>query len=552
MEPERIGPFLVKKRIGSRRGERVYVAFQEAQQRKVLLRFLRLPRKLPKADAIEKVQQEVGLLKKLRHPNLQRVLGAGVHEDAIFLAYEHQGGEQLSAILSRRQRLPADLVVEYGRQIADMTRYLHQCKMTHASLTPGNLLVQLDHTVQLSGVRLSKEKLRRWDARKRTDPELAAYLAPEHFEQGSSLRGDLYSIGVILFEMLAGRLPFDPDTISRMAKKKREVTPPNVIEEVLDCPVWLGDLVTRLLQPNAKKRPYSSNEVCLAFEEIRRVDKESAGAAAEIAGTFNAINAGIDKSTAALLLGTGPRESEASTTLLPSIVFLVVGLLMMVGMGVWMAQPVSPEKLLEENRQRLESKDLQKWFAVTHAMKPLMESDSEFADDATRLYFDAKRKLLLDLASRGTRGAALHSIEVQQFCRAYQDEQDGNIEAAASQYRTLMQSLHGNDQHQHVFELAKERLAGLASEVVLPESPEALLELIQKMLLASSPQELQLAKRVLGKIYLENAGEPNRERIASLAEKALSVVDERQQRANGASEPKDGGQPNPDPTGNEE
>ena len=114
MENTRVGPFLIIKRLGKNRRQEVFHARQTEQDRDVALKFIQWPKKITLEQALEKVQREVDRLKQLRHENLARTFGAGVHQERIFFASELIKGESLASILMRRGRLATDLVVEYG------------------------------------------------------------------------------------------------------------------------------------------------------------------------------------------------------------------------------------------------------------------------------------------------------------------------------------------------------------------------------------------------------------------------------------------------------
>ena len=133
MENTRVGPFLIIKRLGKNRRQEVFHARQTEQDRDVALKFIQWPEKIALEQALEKVQREVDRLKQLRHENLARTFGAGVHEERIFFASEMIKGESLASILMRRGRLATDLVVEYGGQIAEILRYV-PVSYTHLTL----------------------------------------------------------------------------------------------------------------------------------------------------------------------------------------------------------------------------------------------------------------------------------------------------------------------------------------------------------------------------------------------------------------------------------
>ena len=162
MENTYVGPFLIVKKLGSRR-QKVYHARQTEQDRDVALKFISVPPSVEWAKALDKINREVIELQKLQHPNLVKVYGAGVDDDRIFFATELIDGESLTSILSRRGKLTPDLVVEYGRQISEVLRYLHAKDLIHSKLTPEKILVTPDHRIKITDLRLNRSKRRRWD-----------------------------------------------------------------------------------------------------------------------------------------------------------------------------------------------------------------------------------------------------------------------------------------------------------------------------------------------------------------------------------------------------
>ena len=97
MENTRVGPFLIIKRLGNNRRQRVYQARQIKQEKDVALKFISVPPSVDWNKAVDKINLEVRVLQKLRHPNLVRIYGAGVADNNIFLAHELVAGESLTS-----------------------------------------------------------------------------------------------------------------------------------------------------------------------------------------------------------------------------------------------------------------------------------------------------------------------------------------------------------------------------------------------------------------------------------------------------------------------
>lgn len=528
MENTRVGPFLIIRRLGKNRRQQVFHARQTEQDRDVALKFIQWPKKIALEQALEKVQREVVRLKELRHENLARTFGAGVHEDKIFFASEMIKGESLASILTRRGRLATDLVVEYGRQIAEILKYLHSEKQVLGRLTPEKLMVTSDHKVKLIDPRVSRANRLRWDAPKRPQPEVAAYLAPEQFSEGPSERADFYSLGVILFEMTSGQLPVDPDNLGRMIRQKQEKAAPSVAERVMDCPVWLDKMIALLLQPRAKDRPYSANAVVMAFDEIKKLDATKKGAAAQIAGSFNPLNAGRDKSEAKRVLGRkASARQEPSEPFYQTIPFLVLALLSTAAVAIWFALPPSAGDLVARSRSLVESSNSADWQTASASMKRVMESKSKFASQAEEIYLQAQRKTLLDLAKRGMKNRSFHSPATRTFVDAYALEQNEETEKAKSLYVELVRTVDPTGSKVHIYLEARDRFRKLAGKIKLPETEEMLLVLVEQAKQARTERELAFAKRVLTRIYVEKSGEPEFENVVEEAKLTLDLVQEK-------------------------
>lgn len=528
MENTRVGPFLIIKRLGKNRRQQVFHARQTEQDRDVALKFIQWPKEIPLEQALEKVQREVARLRELRHENLARTFGAGVHEEKIFFASEMVKGESLASILTRRGRLATDLVVEYGRQIAEVLRYIQSEKLVLGRLTPEKLMVTSDHKVKLIDPRVSRANRRMWDAPKRPQPEVAAYLAPEQFNEGPSERADFYSLGVILFEMTSGQLPLEPDNIGRLIRQKKEMAAPSVAEHVMDCPVWLDKMIAQLLEANPKNRPYSAKAIVLAFDEIKNLDATKKGAAAHLAGNFNPLNAGHDKSEAKRVLGTkASSPHELKEPFYQTVPFLAAALMLTAAVAIWFALPPNSGDLVIRSRSLVESSSPSDWETASASMKRVMESKSKFSSQAEEIYIEARRKLLLDLAKRGMKSSNFHSPATRTFVDAYALEQDKETEKAKSLYAELVRTVDPAGSKAHIHLEAKDRYKNLAGKIKLPETEEMLLALVGQAKLARTERELDFAKRILTRIYVEKSGERDLENVVEAAKATLDLVQQK-------------------------
>lgn len=524
MENSYVGPFLIVKKLGSRR-QKVYLARQTEQDRDVALKFISFPPSIEWTTALEKIEREVKELQKLQHPNLVKVYGAGVDDERIFFATELIDGEALSSILSRRGKLAPDLVVEYGRQIAEFLRYLHSKDLIHSKLNPEKILVTSDHRLKITDLRLNRSKRRRWDTTRQHKLEIAAYMAPEQYTEGATQKSDFYALGVILFEMLTGKLPYEPDTVKRMTKMKMNAPVPSVATCVMNCPIWLDKIVSQMLSPDPRTRPHSARAIAMAFEEIKNIDATQQAAVTQLTGGFNPLTAGQDKTEARRLLGykKPKRKKDDDTLFFQRVPFQIGALLLIVAITVYFLIPPSAEQIIEDAGVMVRSNDPDLWDEARYKLQPIMDGGGEYAAAAEKLYYLSRRQSLVLNAENGL----IHRLQnenVQEFGKAVLLQQDGHNAEASEIYSQLVAEVDPDGNNRHVYHESKSRLASLSQREDLPTDISELSDLIAIARDASTPGQLQAAHNRLARIVIEFAGEDGYETIVAIAAEQLQII----------------------------
>ena len=529
MENTHVGPFFIIKKLGTSRRQKVYHARQTEQGRDVALKFISVPPTVEWGVALDRIEREVNELQKLKHQNLVEVYGAGVSDDnKIFFATELVEGESLATILSRRGKLTTDLVVEYGQQIAKVLRYLHSLDLIHSKLTPEKILVTPDHQVKVSDLRLNRSNRRRWDVTKQRKLDIAAYMAPEQFSEGASQKSDFYSLGVILFEMLTGKLPYPLDTMSRMRRQKLNSPVPSVATHLLNCPIWLDKIVSQMLSPDPKKRPHSAHAISKAFDEIKNIDATKKAAVSQVSGGFNPLTAGQDKSEAQRLLGMKKKKKkEAELPFYQRTPFQVAALVAILAFTAFMVLvPKSQQKIVDEVKTLVESNESSKWNQARVKIGPVMNGDGPLASEAEDLYYRSFRKSLVYHAEQG-RSTRLDTENVQLFSKAIRLEQNDDPSEAIKIYGDLVATIDPDGKERHVYQECEARLQRFNESQELPKGHDRLGELINKARGASSSEQLVKAHDLLVRIQLQFAGEAGYGGIVNQASRELEIVKEK-------------------------
>ncbi|HEY2774320.1 MAG TPA: serine/threonine-protein kinase [Candidatus Binatia bacterium] len=193
-------------------------------------------------------EEEIGL--KLDHPGVVRII-APESKSRLYLAMEFVAGESLRDRLKREGRLSIEEAVRIGIAIADILEYLHCAGIVHRDLKPENTMLLADGSIKLLDFGIALDSSRRALEWKGLSQSVGTpdYMAPEqtHGNPGDA-RSDLYSLGVILYEMLAGHVPVSQP-------------PPPLALERPEVPPALGQIVMQALAESPSRRPQRALEL---------------------------------------------------------------------------------------------------------------------------------------------------------------------------------------------------------------------------------------------------------------------------------------------------
>ena len=246
----------------------VYRAFDRFLHREVALKVLR-PDRLS-AGALLRLRREAAVARDVVHPRVVRIFDIEEAGETVFLTMEIVAGGSLVDRLARHspaKPVAIDDAVRWATQALEGLAALHALGILHRDLKPGNLLLTADDEVKLSDFGLALH-LDRDETRATTHESILGtleYLSPEQaLGQPVDARSDLYSIGVVLFEMVAGRLPFvTQSSLGSLLERLRQDATPDLTGLRADTPSWLAAVVRRLLERDPVRR-YPSAEAVLA------------------------------------------------------------------------------------------------------------------------------------------------------------------------------------------------------------------------------------------------------------------------------------------------
>lgn len=225
-------------------------------------------------QAIEMQRRAAWIGRQVSHPHLLPILSANVQEAPFYLVSPRLHGKTLSALLEQVGPLPLPVTLWITRQVVEALTALHESAgMIHADVKPSNIMVSPEgHATLIDlGFAHSPTEARHWSSRAVVGT--LNYVAPEILTSclAASTASDLYSVGVTLYEMIAGRLPFDASGPDELARLHREMAPGFVRHCAPQMPKEAASLVHRLLAKDPLRRPDSAAEVA---EELIRLEIE--------------------------------------------------------------------------------------------------------------------------------------------------------------------------------------------------------------------------------------------------------------------------------------
>ncbi|HEY1188476.1 MAG TPA: serine/threonine-protein kinase, partial [Gemmata sp.] len=303
---QQIGPFEIESELGSGAMGTVYKAKFHRSAEKVVPVALKVVALglLGNEGAMARFDREANILKQLKHPNIVRLIAHGkINKSNPYIAMEFIDGEPLDRVLARRGKLGWEEVAAYGKQLAEALQYAHDKGIIHRDLKPSNLMITKDGALKLTDFGIAKDT----DVTALTGANstigTAAYMSPEQCKGDRNLsnKSDLYSLGIVFFELLTGRKPFTAETTVEMFLKHVNEKAPRIGKFANELPPKFESLILQLLEKDKDNRPVDAAWVARMIGEIEEdaFARKSAGLSVAQARTAKPVNQAGDKMDAA-------------------------------------------------------------------------------------------------------------------------------------------------------------------------------------------------------------------------------------------------------------
>jgi serine/threonine-protein kinase len=282
------GRYRLERRLGVGGMSTVQLAFDTRLERYVAVKLL--AEHLAEDDGfVQRFRREALAAARLVHPNVVQVYDFGTDDASSrqFIAMEYVEGKSGAELLREHGRLPAQEVVDLCAQACRGLDYAHRNGVVHRDIKPGNLLRNPEGIVKIADFGIAKAADDSDITRVGSVIGTAAYLAPEQARgEPAGPASDLYALGVVAYQLIAGRLPYQGASLTDLARQQEEGPPTDVAQLVPDCSPALSAAIMRALVADPGQRYPAAPDMERALRDgLRGVAPASGEATVALPGT---------------------------------------------------------------------------------------------------------------------------------------------------------------------------------------------------------------------------------------------------------------------------
>src|SRR5207253_6675389 len=250
----------------------VYRAFDRELQEAVAIKTLRPESLAGDGVALERFKQEIRLARKIAHRNVVRTYDLGEVNGTYYLTMEYVEGTSLKQLIGVRGQLPLPVTLTIGKQLCRALEVAHAEGVIHRDIKPQNIVVEPSGFLKVMDfgiARLANPPQGKGLTEAGTAIGTPDYMSPEQIS-GAELdpRSDLYATGVVLFECLTGRVPFDAETTWALVAKHLEEEPPDPRNLNAEVPGELATVILKAMAKNPADRYATASEMHDALARI--------------------------------------------------------------------------------------------------------------------------------------------------------------------------------------------------------------------------------------------------------------------------------------------
>ncbi len=277
--PQTLGKYQLLQEIGRGGMGAVYKAYDPFLDRTVAIKLL-APHLVWEKDFVERFLREARAAARLRHPNIIEIHDVGQEGSNYYFVMAYMPGSSLKELTARQSRLPPAKALPILRQLADALDYIHAKGLVHRDVKPANIMFdERDQAVLMDFGIVKAAQESRLTA---TGSSIGTphYMSPEQIQgQPVDARTDQYALGIIAFELLTGRVPFDADTTTAILYKHVNAPPPSATACCPDLPSAIETVLNRALSKSPDERYATCGDLAKALEQALAPSREPQPAA---------------------------------------------------------------------------------------------------------------------------------------------------------------------------------------------------------------------------------------------------------------------------------
>lgn len=260
----------IKEKLGGGGMALVYKGVDLLLSRTVTVKILR-EQLASDLDVVRRFQKEAQAVAKLSHPNIVSIYDVGQEKDIYYLVMEYIEGKNLKEIILEKGMLEAGEAINYAMQICDALQHAHDNNVIHRDIKPQNILITNQGKLKVTDFGIAQAATNATMTYSGSGIiGTVQYISPEQARgEISTIHTDLYSAGVVLYEMLTGRLPFEGDTAIGIAMKHIQADYPPASILVPDLPLDLEQIIEKSLEKDPKRRFSNALELKYALGGVR-------------------------------------------------------------------------------------------------------------------------------------------------------------------------------------------------------------------------------------------------------------------------------------------
>jgi serine/threonine protein kinase len=262
------GRYEIIEELGAGGMGRVYRAHDTKLNEEVALKLIK-PEIAADKRTVERFHNEIKNARKISHPNVCLTHDLGQEGKTLYITMEYIRGEDLKSLIHRMKVLAVGSAVSVGRQIAEGLAEAHKQGIVHRDLKPQNIMIDKDGQAKIMDFGIARSLVGGGITGEGAIIGTPEYMSPEQVEgKPADARADIYALGIILFEMVTGRLPFEGDTPFSIANRQKSEPPPDPRTLNPQIPADLSWLILRCMEKPLEKRYQTSGEVLADLEAI--------------------------------------------------------------------------------------------------------------------------------------------------------------------------------------------------------------------------------------------------------------------------------------------